>query len=379
MEDEKMFFTLNDFSANVPNTFRQFWNDKDFTDVTLATEDDQQISAHKVILSSFSQFFTNILIKNQHQNPLIYLKGIRYAELEMVLKFIYCGECSVANEELQDFLAAGIDLMVNGLMEYQDEIIRNDKITPQELVHNTMENKSQKPIMDTFNISQKAFTRNSQNQQVAKIQDIEKFDYKSNNGFKSFGSPWNHKKTVERNLYECDQCGHKSKKKSHLQSHQENKHGGLRYSCDQCEYKTTSKSYLNSHHQNKHEGLRYTCDQCELKATSQRNLKVHQQSIHEGVRYTCAQCEYQATSQSHLKLHKLKNHEGVRFSCDQCEYKATEQRYLREHQQIKHEGLKYNCKSCEHKANSKYHLKLHQQSIHECASYRCDQCAYKAT
>ena len=46
-------------------------DDKDFFDVTLAW-DDEQIHAHKVILSACSPFFRNILRRNLHQNPILF-------------------------------------------------------------------------------------------------------------------------------------------------------------------------------------------------------------------------------------------------------------------------------------------------------------------
>ena len=36
------------------------------------------------------------------------------------MKFIYTGECDVGNLELQDFLAVGKDLEIDGLMEHTD-------------------------------------------------------------------------------------------------------------------------------------------------------------------------------------------------------------------------------------------------------------------
>ena len=78
----------NDHSTNAPNTFKELWGDQDFADVTLATADDRQIKAHKVIISSCSPFFRNILVKNPHPNPLIYLKGVSYEHIENALKFI---------------------------------------------------------------------------------------------------------------------------------------------------------------------------------------------------------------------------------------------------------------------------------------------------
>ena len=86
MTDNTLELCWDHFETNAPKMFRNLWNDQDFADVTLATVDDQQIRAHKVILSSCSQFFRNIFLMNPHQNPLLYLKGIRYKELALISK-----------------------------------------------------------------------------------------------------------------------------------------------------------------------------------------------------------------------------------------------------------------------------------------------------
>ena len=117
MVGEKMNLLWNDFETNAPNTIKELWNDQNFTDVTLATVDGHQINVHKVILSSCSQFFRNILLRNPHPNPLLYLKDIRFKELEMIIKFIYQGQCDVGDEELKDFLDTGKALEISGLME----------------------------------------------------------------------------------------------------------------------------------------------------------------------------------------------------------------------------------------------------------------------
>ena len=115
--DNTMEMRWDHSETNAPNTFRKLWNDQDFADVTLATADNKQIRAHKVILSSCSEFFKNIFLKNPHQNTLLYLKGIRYKELTMVIKFIYLGQCEVGQNELQDFLTTGNYLKVGGMIE----------------------------------------------------------------------------------------------------------------------------------------------------------------------------------------------------------------------------------------------------------------------
>jgi len=116
MEAEKFCLRWNDFETNISAGLRELRNDKDFFDVTLAC-DDSQLQAHKVILSACSQFFRNILRRNPHQHPLLYLKGVMYTELQSVLNFMYHGEVSVAQEELNSFLAVAEDLKVKGLTQ----------------------------------------------------------------------------------------------------------------------------------------------------------------------------------------------------------------------------------------------------------------------
>ena len=57
------------------------------------------------------------MLRNPHQNPLIYLKDITYKDLEMIVQFIYLGHCNVKQLELDRFLSVGRDLEVIGLLE----------------------------------------------------------------------------------------------------------------------------------------------------------------------------------------------------------------------------------------------------------------------
>ena len=43
----------------------------------------------KVIISACSPFFRNVLRQNPHQHPLLYMKGVRYTDLQSVLNFMY--------------------------------------------------------------------------------------------------------------------------------------------------------------------------------------------------------------------------------------------------------------------------------------------------
>jgi len=113
---EKFCLRWNDFESNISGAFRELREDKDFFDVTLAC-DDEQLQAHKVILSACSPFFRTILRRNKHEHPLLYLKGVKYVDLVSVLNFMYHGEVNVAQEELNSFLAVAEDLKVKGLTQ----------------------------------------------------------------------------------------------------------------------------------------------------------------------------------------------------------------------------------------------------------------------
>ena len=84
--------------------------------MTLAC-DDEQIQAHKVIISACSPFFRAVLGRKPHEHPLFYLRGVKHSDLVSGFNFMYHGEVNVAQEELNSFLAVAEDLQVKGLTQ----------------------------------------------------------------------------------------------------------------------------------------------------------------------------------------------------------------------------------------------------------------------
>jgi len=114
MANKKFCLRWTDFESNISVAFRELREEKDFFDVTLVCNEDQ-IQAHKVILSACSPFFRSILKRNPHAHPLIYLKGVKLSNLQSALDFIYRGEANVAKEDLNSFLAVAEELKIKGL------------------------------------------------------------------------------------------------------------------------------------------------------------------------------------------------------------------------------------------------------------------------
>merc|ERR1712130_1094978 len=126
-KSDKFCLKWNEFESNISGAFKELREDKDFFDVTLACED-EQMQAHKVILSACSPFFRSILRRNKHPHPLLYLKGVKYTDLVSVLDFMYQGEVNVAQEELNTFLAVAEELKIKGLTQNDaDQEKRNNK------------------------------------------------------------------------------------------------------------------------------------------------------------------------------------------------------------------------------------------------------------
>ena len=112
---EKLCLQWNDFKENIGSTFAELRDGKDLADVTLACEDGEQIEAHRIVLASSSPVFKNLLVKNQHPHPLIYMKGVKFDQLSAIVDFIYFGETRTFEENLETFLALAEELKLKGL------------------------------------------------------------------------------------------------------------------------------------------------------------------------------------------------------------------------------------------------------------------------
>ena len=112
---EKLFLRWNDYQDNINNAFASFGKDIDFVDVTLACQDIRQFEAHKVILVASSPFCKNLLKRNKHSHPLIYMKGVKQEDLSAIVEFLYYGETNINQENLDTFLNIAEELELNGL------------------------------------------------------------------------------------------------------------------------------------------------------------------------------------------------------------------------------------------------------------------------
>jgi len=116
-----------EFGSSVSSTFKKLREDTDLTDVTLVCDDRQMIEAHKVILSSSSPLFRDMLkkIKYSQSHPMIFLRGIKSKYLVSLLDFIYRGEVNILQEDIADFFNVAENLEVT-LLQAQNRDISKD-------------------------------------------------------------------------------------------------------------------------------------------------------------------------------------------------------------------------------------------------------------
>ena len=109
------------FDVNL--SFRDFYKEADFFDVTLAADSPdgsiQALKAHKIILSACSPVLRSLLKKQSMLNVhsqvmpvMLYLRGISAKGLQHILEFVYRGSISLAHEDLNDFLAVSESLQI---------------------------------------------------------------------------------------------------------------------------------------------------------------------------------------------------------------------------------------------------------------------------
>merc|ERR1712126_425941 len=106
----------NDFQPTISNAFSTFRNSEYLHDVTLVTDDNQQFTAHKLVLSASSEYFMKIFQQNsKHSHLVICVDGLSSTELSKVLDFIYNGEVQIPQPNLETFMDCAQIFKLNGV------------------------------------------------------------------------------------------------------------------------------------------------------------------------------------------------------------------------------------------------------------------------
>ena len=251
---EKLCLQWNDFKENITFSFKALRDDKEFTDVTLACEDGQQIEAHKTVLATSSPFFMELLKRHKHSHPLIYMRGINSNLLVTILDFLYHGEANVLQDDLDSFLALAEEFQLRGLTgnsqsdtEQQKEVQKNNQYSLKREFGQQYIHQNEQPIPNPNYEIQYSEGKNDKRVALAnsrtsvELHDLDeqirsmitKSDISAGPG-KGF-------------LATCNVCG-KQRPYKHMSSHVEANHiTGVSHSCDICGMTSRSRDALSHH------------------------------------------------------------------------------------------------------------------------------------
>ena len=269
MPDEKFVLNWDQHEQNRTSSLNSMWECQDFLDVTIACDDDQ-IDAHKVILSAASPFFRQILTRNSHNHPLLYIKGSTKKIMQSLLNFIYSGETHIIQEELPEFMALAHSLKVMGLVEEEHEI--ND-----ETISDLKEKMKRKECLEeeyqlikTAAYSEKAkdgIFKSRQKQRVKKVGElydrygtIEKYtgltiieedesvsQTITNTSLTEYLGKVSELVCKTESGWSCQDCSYKGEYRSNLEEHVEKHIKGYSFDCKSCEKSFSRKASLRHH------------------------------------------------------------------------------------------------------------------------------------
>jgi len=275
---ENLSLHWNDFESNISKAFQELRETKDFFDVTLVCDEDQ-IHAHKIILSACSPFFKTVLRRSpQHKHPLIYLKDVKLSELTSLLDFIYMGEVIVNREDLNSFLLVAEDLKVKGLSTISDSK-SSRPIQPQDVVvmDQLLEDIPPSPEKSRFVPSNLSVMNGGESEDLKlRIEDLVKSERTDEQVWQRFEILQEQDMHDGKDEYNLDHefifgetqdmnGGHDEDAVAHVISskmYQCRVNGKTFWQCAECEFGRAKKSYVKRHVESKHSGLEYRCNIC---------------------------------------------------------------------------------------------------------------------
>ena len=301
------------FQGTAESMLKRAWEERDFSDVTLVSEDETRIQAHKIVLSSSSSFFSNILKKHSHPNPLIFVKGVSSSLLSSMVAFMYKGQVEVGKEDLDKFLEACTDFKIRGLdpetfplfdpppPETGSPLVEEHLKSPTEQARNKLleENDSKSDLI-----------RNGGKQELALVE---------NTDLPIFQSMWKKSdyhtsKNPKPNNLSCNMCDYKVHRNDLLKLHMNSKHNLEKFHCSvqACGKVYSSKINLKAHIKTNH-----NCEVCDLTFPNRNDLlKLHMNSKHNLEKFHCSvqACGKVYSSKINLRAHIKTNH-----NCEVCD------------------------------------------------------------
>ena len=262
--DELFNLKWDDFGANTSKIFSNHREKSDFFDVTLVSDDLQKISAHKLVLSSSSEYFRKVLaIEGSNDKCLILcLNDVSHEELSLILDFIYKGEVKVKHENIEHFLQIATRFKLEGLLNQgppQEEETKPRSIIE---VEDNKQKKSRKKRHSEIKLKTE-LTEIETGHEIEPYTELaltdtdvsisNQFDADNYSQVRALSDKYI--ETKEDGTFSCSMCGMSGSMKHVIQYHVETHLDGLSFPCSVCDKTFKTRNSQRVHLSLKHRGV----------------------------------------------------------------------------------------------------------------------------
>ena len=317
---------------------KDLYGDEKFADVTLLSDDLHSFKAHRIILSSSSEFFEKIF--TQMSSPIVlnnnslFLKGVKGKTLQTMLEFIYQGFVSVQQEDLSTFLETGFDLQVTGIISGNESVMRERKSKSVDFIkEETLQAKNDEEPDEVASATAFIEQENCGNPEERQIDtDVEddnlldlqiaeesegvemgELDEDINDSHEGEGMAQNG--VVIKSGHVPVELGVSKKKRgrkgmTYVKSESEAKP----VVCEECLKRFPNQNQMRMHFDRKHNGMekKFPCDTCGKKFYMPQDVKAHIKGVHLKIKdFACDLCDRAFSQKCNLKSHKMKMHSAL--------------------------------------------------------------------
>jgi len=309
-------FNWKNFQSWAGESASNLYEDQSFADVTLVSDDLQELKAHRVILSASSPFFETILKKFLVPDPLLFLKGINFETLSLILRFVYKGEVNVPHEDVNNFMTTANEFRIRGLSVNADletnmqvESIVDGKTDPLAVnVNKIKTERDEFPDIEENEIEseKQGYETKGNSPPAFKLKLVE--------------SPLIHQnllgddnKDFKDGQFRCEEktCEKTFKTLIALKNHKNRMHlGEKNVKCPQCPKMFFSKGEVESHKTYVHNSAKnFTCSMCDKTFVTMYEANIPMKGVHLKIQeHECRFCGKRFSQSSNMYSHMKRKH-----------------------------------------------------------------------
>lgn len=305
-----------DFEQHLVLSQKDLYVNRQFTDVTLVSDDLVQFPSHRTVLAEASPVLRPLLQINFSGSPVLFLKGIKSYHLEKLLEFVYLGEASVDEDteiEVQKMLS-DLEIIQESNIKFKLGIETSNATKLQKLDFLSYENENE----CNFQGEDYSHVRENESQEIGGVDEQKYFNDDINTTLEE-DLNFTVKTTVNENqdTMTCE---------------------GTRPKLEEPKIEQMSKGKGNKVKKSKRKPEEPAeCSDCNIKFTTKRSFQRHWNVIHELKFVSCDECGKQLRGRDALKTHRQALHmEKVYYECDKCHKKFTIRKSLGNHKREVH-------------------------------------------